>query len=169
VSPDLPHIAVRAAFGYVALLALLRVSGKRTVAEGTPFDFVLALVLGDMVDDLLWADVPAAGFVVAVSALTLVHILVSWLKYVSPRFDRVVSGSATLLLSSGEPVRRGLRSEHVAESELEELLRLWGVPRERWPEVERALLETEGHPSLVMKGPERPAARGDLEGRPGRP
>lgn len=169
MNEGLLHIAVRAVFGYVVLLALLRASGKRTVAQGTPFDFVLALILGDMVDDLLWAEVPAAGFVVAVSTLTLAHTLVSWLKYVSPFFERVVSGSPTLLLSRGEPVPEGLRSEHVSEAELEELLRLWGVPRERWGEVEKALLEDSGFPSLSMTSGERPAARGDLSGHAGRP
>lgn len=169
MTSDLLHVAVRAVFGYAVLLALLRVSGKRTIAQGTPFDFVLALVLGDMVDDLLWAEVPAAGFVVAVSTLTLAHVLVSWLKHVSPFFERLVSGSAIVLLSNGEAVDRELRSERVSEGELEELLRLRGIPRERWSEVETALLETEGHPSLSMTGPERPAARGDLEGHSGRP
>jgi hypothetical protein len=77
MSGELLHVAVRAAVAYLVLLALVRASGKRTVAQGTPFDFVLALILGDMVDDLLWGDVPAAGFVVAVGTLTLAHTLVA--------------------------------------------------------------------------------------------
>lgn len=166
---DLLHVAVRAAFGYVALLALLRATGKRTVAQGTPFDFVLALILGDMVDDLLWGEVPAAAFVVAVSTLALVHTLVSWLTYVSPFFERVVTGAPTLLLAGGEAVEKGLRSERVSMRELEELLRLWGVPRERWSEGEAALLEDDGAASVRWTPAERPAERGDLDGHPGRP
>lgn len=61
---ELHHIAVRAAFAFLTLLALLRVSGKRTIGKGTAFDFVLALVIGDLFDDLLWADVPASQFAV---------------------------------------------------------------------------------------------------------
>ena len=72
------QIAVRAVVAYVVYLALLRASGKRTVAEGTPFDLIVALILGDLVDDLLWAEVSLARFVAAAGALTLVHTLVAW-------------------------------------------------------------------------------------------
>jgi uncharacterized membrane protein YcaP (DUF421 family) len=63
------RIAVRAAFAFVFLLVMVRLSGKHTVKQGTTFDFVLALILGDMIDDLLWAEVSGATFVVAVTAL----------------------------------------------------------------------------------------------------
>ena len=167
MSGALAPLAVRAGFGYLALLALLRLSGKRTVAQGTPFDFVLALILGDTVDNLIWGEITAARFVAAVGTLTLVHLLVAWAQSVSPLVSRVVSGSPTLLLSHGQPRERGLRKEHVAESELEELLRLYGVPRERWSEVERALLETSGEASVGYEPLDQPATRGDVEGRPG--
>lgn len=62
------RIAVRIVFGWIVLQALVRISGKRTVSQGTPFDFTLALILGDMMDDLMWA-VPASQFIVAVSTL----------------------------------------------------------------------------------------------------
>ena len=166
MSVDLAHIAVRAAFGYVFLLALLRAAGKRTVARGTAFEFVLALVIGDMVDDLLWGEVSSATFVAGTATLTLAHTLVCWGKYWSPLFARVVEGSPRVILSDGQPVWRGLRKERVAESELEELLRLLGLPRERWGDVQSALLEGNGHPSLLLTGPARPAALGDVA--PGR-
>jgi len=47
-------------FAYVFLLAILRASGKRTIAQGTTLDFVVALVLGDLIDDALWAEVPGS-------------------------------------------------------------------------------------------------------------
>jgi uncharacterized membrane protein YcaP (DUF421 family) len=158
------HVAVRGVFAYLVLLALVRASGKRTVAQGTALDFVLALILGDMVDDMLWGDTPAASFVIAVGTLTLVHTLVFWGQYVSPRFGRVVEGSPSVLMRAGQPDADALRSEHVTESELEELLRLWGVPRERWDEVQTALLETDGLPTLARTELARPAERGDLDG-----
>lgn len=69
------RIAVRCVLAYVFLLALLRLSGKRGVRQATPFDFVLMLILGDMVDDALWAEVPFAQFVVATSTLVLMKLL----------------------------------------------------------------------------------------------
>jgi uncharacterized membrane protein YcaP (DUF421 family) len=161
---SLPQVAVRAVFAYVALLALLRASGKRTIAQGTAFDFVLALVLGDMVDDLLWGEAPAATFLAAVGTLTLVHTLVAWGQYVSPRFERLVSGRPAAVMERGQPVPEALRAEHLTHGDLEALLRLGGVTRERWGEVETALLEPDGQPSLLKTPADRPATRGDLDG-----
>jgi uncharacterized membrane protein YcaP (DUF421 family) len=63
------RIVVRIVFGWIVLQALVRISGKRTVSQGTPFDFTLALILGDMMDDLIWAEVAASQFIVAVGTL----------------------------------------------------------------------------------------------------
>lgn len=63
------RIVVRAAFAFVFLLAMLRLSGKRTLWEGTAFDFVLAVVFGDLIDDVVWAEVAASTFIAAVSSL----------------------------------------------------------------------------------------------------
>ena len=70
------RIAVRVVFAYVLLLIMVRVSGKRTVRHASPFDFTLTLILGDMVDDVLWAEVDASVFVVAAGVLVMVHICV---------------------------------------------------------------------------------------------
>ena len=74
------RIAVRAVFAYVMLLALVRISGKRTLKHGTAFDFTIALVLGDMIDDLLWAEVSAAKFVTATGVLVFVHTALDWIR-----------------------------------------------------------------------------------------
>lgn len=70
------RIAIRAAFAYLVLLALVRVSGKRTVKQGSPFDFTIALILGDMFDDAVWAEVALSEFVVACGTLVAMHVVV---------------------------------------------------------------------------------------------
>jgi uncharacterized membrane protein YcaP (DUF421 family) len=72
------RIAVRAAFAFLVLLLLVRVSGKRTVKQGSPFDFTVALILGDMFDDAVWAEVAMSQFVVACGVLVSVHVLIDY-------------------------------------------------------------------------------------------
>ena len=67
------RLIVRVLFGYVFALALMRTSGRRTVKQGDAQSFVLAVIVGDMFDDLFWAEVPAAQFVVATGLLVLLH------------------------------------------------------------------------------------------------
>jgi uncharacterized membrane protein YcaP (DUF421 family) len=148
---ELHRIAARALFAYLVLLGLLRASGKRTVAQGTPFDFVLALVLGDMVDDLLWAEVSAARFAVATGTLTLVHTLVAVADGWSERLGRLLAGDPAPVLQAGRPRPDVLRKERINEHELERMLRFEGVTREAWPEVRRATVEVSGQPSLLRE------------------
>jgi uncharacterized membrane protein YcaP (DUF421 family) len=155
------HVAVRAVLGYLILLALVRVAGKRVVAEGTPFDFILALALGDMVDDLLWADVGAAKFTVAVATLTLAHTTVSWVQAASPAAARLVNLTPTVLLKDGELVPAGLHAERLRDGDVEALTRLRGIGREAWREVAAARLEENGMLSALLKPSARSAQRKD--------
>ena len=75
------RIAIRAAFVFVTLLALVRCTGKRTVRQGSPFDFAIALILGDMADDALFAEVALSQFVVAVGTLFAVHLVMDITRY----------------------------------------------------------------------------------------
>lgn len=157
-------VAAHAVVAYAVLLALLRLSGKRTVGQGTPFDFVLALAIGDLAEDLLFGRKSAAAFTVAAGALATLHLLIAWAKVRSPALDRLVDGRAAVLIRDGVPVAAGLRSERLSAEDLEALLRLWGLPRERWGDVHAARLEDNGKPTVVVAAAERPAVCGDLDG-----
>jgi uncharacterized membrane protein YcaP (DUF421 family) len=74
---DLGRIMVRVLFGYLWALALVRVSGRRTINQSDVPSFVVALVLGDMFDDLFWAEVPVAQFVTGAGALVMAHLWVT--------------------------------------------------------------------------------------------
>jgi uncharacterized membrane protein YcaP (DUF421 family) len=82
------RIAARAAFAYVFLLVMVRLSGKKTTAYGTTSDFVLALVFGDLVDDLVWAEAATSQFVVAAGTLFLCSGLWGLAKVRSWRISR---------------------------------------------------------------------------------
>lgn len=82
---DLWRIVIRIAFAWFVTLAFVRGSGRRTVAESDVPSFVLALIIGDMFDDLFWAEVPAAQFVVAVGTLVLLHVLARRARYAGGR------------------------------------------------------------------------------------
>ena len=68
------RIALRVVFGYFWVLALLRLTGKRAIKHGDVSTFVVALVIGDMFDDLFWAEVPPWQFVVGVTTLIFTHL-----------------------------------------------------------------------------------------------
>jgi uncharacterized membrane protein YcaP (DUF421 family) len=77
------RLIVRATFAFVFIFVLLRVSGERTVKRGDVASFAVALIIGDMFDDLIWAEVAAAQFVVGVGTLLFVHFLVAEARFKS--------------------------------------------------------------------------------------
>jgi uncharacterized membrane protein YcaP (DUF421 family) len=81
VNVDPLRIAIRVVFAYLVLLALVRSSGKRTVKQGSPFDFTIALILGDMFDDAIWAEVAVSQFVVACGMLLIAHVSLDWMRF----------------------------------------------------------------------------------------
>jgi uncharacterized membrane protein YcaP (DUF421 family) len=163
---EFERLIVRVVFAYVAMLLLLRISGKRTIGESSAFDFVLALVLGDLFDDLLWAEVSAGDFSVALATLVGCHSVVAWLSARSTAFERVVSGSPVLLISDGTLQRRAMRSELINEREVDSLLRIGSLPPDAVSEVQEAHLQTSGEMSVILKPAARLAQKSDV--RPSR-
>lgn len=158
---DPGRIFVRALFAYATFLLLLRISGKRVVGQATPFDFALSLIVGDLFDDLFWADVSAAQFVAAVGALLLTDSVVKLAGCRSDRFFRLVEGAASVLLKDGSEQRDELRREQLNENDLEHLLRKEGVGRDRWNEVRLAVLERNHHLGVLRQDWAETAQRRD--------
>jgi uncharacterized membrane protein YcaP (DUF421 family) len=73
---DPAQIAFRVLFTWVFVLILIRVSGKRTARHGDLSSFAVAVILGDMVDDVFWAEVPIAQFVTGAVVLVALQAMV---------------------------------------------------------------------------------------------
>jgi uncharacterized membrane protein YcaP (DUF421 family) len=84
---DLLRLAVRALFVFAFLLVMLRLAGKRTIRQASPFDFVFALILGDLIDNAVWAEVPISEFVTAAATLIGVKLAMDF-RALHPRLDQ---------------------------------------------------------------------------------
>jgi uncharacterized membrane protein YcaP (DUF421 family) len=158
------RLVLRVLAAYAILLALLRLTNKRVIDQSTPFDLVLALIVGDMVDDLVWREVSALEFLAGVGVLLLAQVAVSLAVYRSERVARWVEGRSRIVMSAGRARTAALRAERVNERELAEMLRERGLPRRRWGEVREARLETSGELSVLSEPPARPLRKADLGG-----
>ena len=78
---DLTGTAVRALVAYLVLLILVRATGKASIKHGTSFQFVMALVVGDMADGVIIGKVAMARFLVGVMALFATHWAVEVANY----------------------------------------------------------------------------------------
>jgi uncharacterized membrane protein YcaP (DUF421 family) len=160
---SLLRIAVRALVAYAFLLALIRVSGKRLVCEATGMQFVLAIIIGDLVDDAVFATAPFAQFIAAAGMLTVLHLTVAILAMQDVRVWRLLEGEPPVLVENGMPRRKGMRHERVNRKEIASLLRLAGMSAARWAEIKRARIEEEGRLAVALHEWAQPAQRRDVE------
>ncbi len=158
---DPVRIAIRCLFSFIVLLAMVRLSGKRLISHASAFDFVLSLVAGDLVDDVIFAEVPVLEFIVAIGVLTVFELFASFLVRSSRQAVWLLEGKPGILLKHGILDQKGTRSEQLNEQEVEALLRLKGVEKEKWYQVKLATLENSGAFAILKKDSRRDAQKKD--------
>ena len=71
------RIVIRVVFAYLVALVLVRIAGHREIKQVDIHSFIVALIMGDLFDDMLWLEVSTAQFVVALGTLFLIHVMAS--------------------------------------------------------------------------------------------
>jgi uncharacterized membrane protein YcaP (DUF421 family) len=156
------QIAIRIVFVYVYFAFLVRVLGKREIGTFSPIDFVVALVLGDLAGNVVFNEVTLMEGAVAGGTLALAHFANATLSYHFPLWDRIVGGTATLLVKDGAIQEAGLRAQRMNRDELYSHLREVGIDDTDLPEIAAARLETDGRITVIRKPEERSVRRKDL-------
>ena len=122
------RILVLGSLGYVALIVLLRVSGKRTLSKMNAFDFVVTITLGSAFASLLLTkSVTLADGVTALGLLIGLQFVVSWLSVRSRRIQSLVKSSPQLVFWRGRWMDAALKRERVTRDEVEASMRKSGV------------------------------------------
>lgn len=141
---------LRAAVVYGVLLLLVRLSGKRTIGQYTPFDLVLIVLLGNAVQNsLLGEDHSLLGGLLLVATLIGLNWLLGVLSARSRRLDRMIAGEPVLLAHEGRLYRAALKREHISEAEFTEALH--EAECEDVADVRLALLEPNGRISVIKR------------------
>jgi uncharacterized membrane protein YcaP (DUF421 family) len=157
---ELAMTALRATAIYFFLLVVVRLLGKRTVGHSTAFDFIVALILGEVVDEPIYGDVPLVQALLVIAVIGGWHAVNAYLSYRSQTFDHLIGGSPTVLIRDGQLDRRALRAQRVNEGDLQSLLRLQQI--DDVDEVKLATLEPNGQLSVIKADHARELRKGDL-------
>jgi uncharacterized membrane protein YcaP (DUF421 family) len=140
---------LRAAAIYLVLLVVFRVSGRRTLAELTTFDFVLLLIIGEATQQaLLGEDFSLTNAVLVITTLLTIELSLSILKQRVPFLDKLLDGVPMVVVDHGLPLRDRMRKARIDEEDvLEAARRLQGI--ERLDQIKYAVLEVSGGITVV--------------------
>ena len=133
---------------YIAIVVLLRVTGKRTLSKMNAFDFIVTVALGStLATVLLSQDVALAEGVLAFCVLIFLQLIVAWVSARSRFFRELIKAEPTMLLHKGEMLHDALIAARVAPEEVMAAVRSSGFAS--LGQVEAVVLETDGSFSVV--------------------
>lgn len=140
---------------YLALVLLLRIFGKRELAQLNPFDLVVLLSLSNTVQNaIIGEDNSVTGGVIGALSLLSINWIVVRLLFRSPRLSRALEGKASVLIREGQVDRKALEREALTQEELLDAVHKQGF--EHIHDVHRCQLEPNG--TFYMEGRDPSAA-----------
>jgi uncharacterized membrane protein YcaP (DUF421 family) len=144
-------LVIRATVVFFFIFFVTRVAGRRELSALEPFDLILLVVLGDLVQQgITQSDQSVTGTLIVISTITLLSIAVSWVSFRSGKVRLVTEGEPIILVQDGEIIERNLRRERLTHGDLEEEARRQQVAS--LSDIRWAILEKEGTISVIPKG-----------------
>ncbi len=147
---------------YIVLLILMRLSGRRTLAQITTFDFILLLVIGGTTQRaLLGQDYSVTNALLVVITLILTNVILSLIERDFPTFARLVNGAPLIVVEQGQMLDQRLRRARLTQQDIMAAARrTHGI--ERVDDIKYAILEASGNISIiprVRRQPDRLSAK----------
>jgi uncharacterized membrane protein YcaP (DUF421 family) len=150
-------IVIRATVIFIALYLLVRLMGKRELGQMTPFELIVLVVIGDLIQQgVTQNDFSLTGAVIAIATIGFWALVMSWASYLWPRAERLLEGEPRVIVRDGELLTGNLRRNRLSRNEIESEMRLAGIAHMR--DVKWAILEPRGKISFIQAGGTPPGA-----------
>ena len=143
-------VVLRAIVGFFFVLFLTRIVGRRELSSLEPFDLILLVMLGDLVQQgITQNDFSVTGMILVGGTVGLLTVLVSYTSFRFPRLRPLLDGEPVIVVEDGKPIGRNLARNRITLEELAAAARMEGIDaieKVRW-----AVLETSGNISFIPK------------------
>ena len=141
-------LVLRATVAFLFIYVVTRAIGRRELAGLEPFDLILLVVLGDLIQQgVTQSDYSVTGSIIVISTLGVLTAGVAWLSFQVRRLRPLLEGEPIVLVENGRPVERNLRRERLTVEEVQAEARLQQVAS--LAEIRWAVLETNGRISVI--------------------
>ena len=153
-------VVLRASAMFAIVYGLLRLLGKRELGQMAPFEVIILVVTGDLVQQgVTHNDFSITGAALAIFTFAFWSMVLGWLSYRSKRMRCLLEGEPRVIICNGELLRDNLRRDRLTVSEIESEMRLAGIASIK--DVAWGILEPQGKMSFIGKTPEERHAQQD--------
>lgn len=144
------ELVIRATVVFWFLWLVVRGTGKRSLAELTPLDLILVVIIGDIAQQgVNQEDMSLTGTMISVSVFVAWTLAADALSRRSASSARVLAGEPVIIVRDGKPLEDRLERERLTLNDLKEAARMQGIGD--LAEIEFAVLETDGKFSFVSR------------------
>ncbi|MBA3747147.1 MAG: DUF421 domain-containing protein [Solirubrobacterales bacterium] len=141
-------LVVRSVIVFFAVFIVTRVVGRRELSTMEPFDLILLIVTGDLVQQgVTQSDYSLTGALTVISTMALLTVALSYASFKVPKLRPVLDGEPLVLVQDGDIIERNMRRERITVDELLAEARLQQVGS--LDQVRFAVLETSGKISII--------------------
>jgi uncharacterized membrane protein YcaP (DUF421 family) len=143
-------LILRATVIFFFVFLLTRVVGRRELGSSEPFDLILLVVLGDLIQQgVTQSDNSITGAMLVISTLALLTVAVSFLSLRIKRLRPILDGEPLILVEDGKPNAQNLKRQRLQLTEVLSEARLQQVSR--LSDIQWAILESSGQISVIPK------------------
>jgi uncharacterized membrane protein YcaP (DUF421 family) len=140
----------RTVYVFVLILVVTRAVGRRELSSMEPFDLILLVVIGDLVQQgVTQSDNSLTGTTTVIATMAVLVVFTAWLGFRFARLRPILEGHPSLLVADGEVLRENLRRQRMTVEELRAEARLQSISS--LEDVRFAVLETNGKISFVSR------------------
>jgi len=143
-------IVIRAAVAFLVILLLTRIVGRRELNTLEPFDLILLVTIGDLVQQgVTQNDFSVTGLVLAIGTIAALTVLFSYLPWRFQALRPVLEGEPVILIEDGNVIERNLKRHRLTQQEVAAEARYQQI--DSFEKVRWAVLETSGKISFITK------------------
>src|ERR1700710_359847 len=114
-------LVIRAAVVFFFVFLVTRVVGRRELSQMEPFDLILLVVVGDLVQQsVTQSDESVTGALIVISTIALLSVALSWVSFRFRRLRLVTEGEPIVLVQDGQTNERNMRRERITREDIEE-------------------------------------------------
>jgi uncharacterized membrane protein YcaP (DUF421 family) len=144
-------LVVRATVAFALVLLLTRIVGRRELSSLQPFDVILLVVIGDLVQQgVTQNDFSVTGMILVGGTIGILTVATSFLGFRFPRLRPILEGEPVVIVDDGKVLERNLRRERITLDELAASARTQQIAS--LDDVRWAVAETSGQISFIKKG-----------------
>jgi uncharacterized membrane protein YcaP (DUF421 family) len=143
-------LVFRAAVVFAFVFLVTRIVGRRQLSQLEPFDLILLVVIGDLVQQgVTQSDESVTGALIVISTIALLSLGVSWVSFRSRKIRLVTEGEPIVLVQNGRLIERNMRRERITREDIEQEARQQQITL--LSDLRWAILEDDGKISCISR------------------